>query len=81
LVALAASIVAVLAMIGLGPAIAGADVQPAVGHVVVQPGESLWGIASRQFPGMDPRDAVGKLRSLNHLSSGVVHPGQRLVLR
>ena len=67
---------------GLGRAVAGGDPKPAsVEQVVVQPGDSLWRIAERVMPGMDPRDAVGKIRALNHLPSGVIQLGQRLSVR
>lgn len=38
------------------------------GHVVVQPGDTLWDIAVATAPdGVDPRDQVARLRALNHL--------------
>lgn len=48
--------------------------------VVVQPGESVWTIARTRQPGADPRALVAQIRELNHLVSGVVVPGQTLVV-
>ena len=50
-------------------------------HVhVVQPGETLWAIASETYDGSDPREAIWRIRRANDLGGAVVHPGQRLVL-
>lgn len=48
--------------------------------VVVQPGESLWGIAQQIAPGSDPRELVTTIRDLNGLSDAPVVPGQSLVV-
>ncbi|HVD29317.1 MAG TPA: LysM peptidoglycan-binding domain-containing protein [Mycobacteriales bacterium] len=64
--------------VGLDPAPVPAS---APAEVVVAPGETLWSIAARVAPGGDPRAVVDRLRALNHLPSGTVHPGQRLRLR
>lgn len=45
----------------------------------VQPGDTLWSIASRTFAG-DPREGVWKLRERNGLTSTTIAPGQLLVL-
>ena len=45
----------------------------------VKPGDTLWTIAVKHFAG-DPRDAVYRIDRRNHLGSGVIVPGQRLVL-
>ncbi|MGY0232408.1 LysM peptidoglycan-binding domain-containing protein [Longispora urticae] len=47
---------------------------------VVRQGDSLWTVAVRELPQMDTYRAVRRLRELNDLSDGVVHPGQHLVL-
>jgi LysM repeat protein len=52
----------------------------ATGHVVVQPGESLWSVAREVAPQADPRETVLRLRELNHLSSDSVEVGQALVV-
>ncbi len=74
--------VAVYAAFGLGRASADAPHSPApASAVAVQPGDSLWTIAVREFPNSDPRDVVGRLRSLNHLSTADLAVGQKLLLR
>jgi hypothetical protein len=49
---------------------------PAV--VMVESGDTLWSIASRIAPQRDPRAVVAELERINHLSSPVLQPGQRL---
>ncbi|MCX6391648.1 MAG: LysM peptidoglycan-binding domain-containing protein [Actinobacteria bacterium] len=46
---------------------------------IVQPGDSLWTIAEHTSTG-DPRDAVGKIKELNHLDSSTIQAGQALLL-
>ncbi len=46
---------------------------------VVQPGDTLWSIASGRYAG-DPREGVWKLQSRNHLAGTTISPGQRLTL-
>jgi LysM domain len=45
----------------------------------VKPGDTLWSIAERTFPG-DPREGVWELRERNELVSATIAPGQVLVL-
>lgn len=45
----------------------------------VKPGDTLWSIAERTFPG-DPREGVWELRTRNELDSATIVPGQVLVL-
>ena len=45
----------------------------------VQPGDTLWSIAERTFPG-DPREGVWELRERNGLASTTIVPGQVLRL-
>ena len=50
-------------------------------YVVVQPGQTLWSIASTALPQLDPRDAVQQVSDLNGLRPGqAVVPGQELRL-
>ncbi|MGB4637062.1 MAG: LysM peptidoglycan-binding domain-containing protein [Limnochordia bacterium] len=49
-------------------------------QIVVQPGDTLWEIAVSQMPDADPRDAVGRIRELNQLSSAEIFPGQILTV-
>jgi LysM domain len=83
LVLLAVSAAVLLAVgrvrsIGLDPVPVPAS---APAEAVVGPGETLWSVAERVAPGDDPRAVVDRLRALNDLPSGIVHPGQRLRLR
>lgn len=48
-------------------------------HHTVQPGETLWSIASQRYGG-DPRKGVWVLQERNGLSGTTIVPGQRLVL-
>ena len=45
----------------------------------VKPGDTLWTIAVKHYAG-DPRDAIYRIDRRNHLDTGVIVPGQRLVL-
>jgi nucleoid-associated protein YgaU len=51
---------------------------PKTATVVVQPGQTLWQIASRVAPGSDPRTTVHRIEELNGLTSASVSAGQRL---
>jgi LysM repeat protein len=46
---------------------------------VVQPGDTLWSIASARYAG-DPREGVWKLQRRNQLAGTTISPGERLVL-
>ncbi len=48
--------------------------------VVVQPGDTLWSIATHYAPGPDPFGTIERIRQLNDLDGYTVHAGQRLVL-
>lgn len=58
----------------------GADAAPATVTVVVQPGDSLWSIATRLNTPEDPRKIVGEIRALNQLASSRIMPGDVLVI-
>lgn len=45
----------------------------------VRPGDTLWSIAERTFPG-DPREGVWELQKRNRLETTTIVPGQVLVL-
>jgi LysM repeat protein len=48
---------------------------------VVRPGDTLWGIATRLGdPRADPRATVDRLVAANGIRSGVIWPGERLVV-
>ena len=48
--------------------------------VVVEEGESLWSVVVDRSYDRDPRTVLDEVRTLNGLSTGVVHPGQVLEL-
>lgn len=48
--------------------------------VVVQPGQTLWGIAQTVAPNDDVRATIERLVSLNNLEGTTVVPGQKLVV-
>jgi LysM repeat protein len=53
---------------------------PSSSSIVVQPGDTLWGIASRVAPNADPRATVQRLVDLNALPSVDLRAGQVLAL-
>jgi hypothetical protein len=87
LVAFAATVTLVALWLTVGP---GAFAGSGDGHhgtsrppetVVVQPGDTLWGIASAVDPGADPRLTVRRIMDLNGLGGDpVVLPGQEIRL-
>ena len=46
---------------------------------VVQPGDTLWSIASARYAG-DPREGVWRLERRNHLAGTTISPGQKVTL-
>lgn len=70
------AILAVTVLLAVGMAtVAGGASDPgepvAAGHVVLQPGETLWDVAVRSAPtGVDPRRQLDTLRRLNGFGSG-----------
>lgn len=49
-------------------------------RVTVRPGETLWAIAERVRPGVDPRATIARIRDMNGLDSGVTQAGQVLLV-
>ena len=49
-------------------------------YLVVQPGQTLWGIAKQVAPGDDPRATIEAIRRLNGLPDTGVEAGQRIAL-
>jgi LysM domain len=50
-------------------------------NYVVQPGDTLWGIASSLAgPQADPRPLVDRLARSNHVDAGIIHVGDVLVV-
>ncbi len=56
----------------------GRDVVPE--SVVVGRHDTLWTIAVRARPGVDPRVTVQRMIDLNALSGSIINPGQRVLL-
>ena len=48
-------------------------------HYVVKPTDTLWSIVETRYAG-DPRDAIDRIVSRNHLGGSTIVPGERLVL-
>jgi hypothetical protein len=55
--------------------------QQSAAVVTVQPGDSLWSLATWIAPGRDPRAEVAALQRINHLSGAELLPGQLLRTR
>ncbi len=56
------------------------DFPPIHNTVIVQPGDTLWGIAAARDPGDDVRVRVDEIERLNGLSSPVIEVGEALQL-
>ena len=83
LVAFAASVAALVAMVVGAGQVAGASgdaESPQASVVVVQAGETLWGIAQEVAPGSDPRGVVQQIRQMNDLGTAPIVPGQAIVV-
>jgi hypothetical protein len=52
--------------------------RPAMTRMVVQPGQTLWSIATQADPSADPRLVVQRIVSVNKLTSESLAAGQRL---
>jgi nucleoid-associated protein YgaU len=46
--------------------------------VTVQPGDTLWAIASDRYPSSDVRAKVWQIEQINHLSGQTLQPGETL---
>ncbi len=49
-------------------------------YVVVEPGQTLWEIARRAAPGVDPRATIDRIRELNALPGADIRAGERIAL-
>lgn len=49
-------------------------------RVTLRPGETLWAIAARTAPGVDPRETVARIQSMNDLDSSTVAAGSVLLV-
>jgi len=49
--------------------------------IIVQKGDTLWMIAKPYYDGkIDYREYIYRIRQLNNLKQGVIHPGQVIVI-
>jgi len=65
----AAAVLSVTALVG--SVVAGPSASEVIGHVVLQPGDTLWDVAVRSAPaGVDPRRQLDDIRRLNAFGSG-----------
>jgi hypothetical protein len=80
LAAAAAAAVLTLAVSGLIGAVPADGQQAVAGHVVLQPGETLWDVAVRSAPaGVDPRKQLDDIRRVNGFGPGA-HAAWTVVL-
>lgn len=56
------------------------DTPPVVATVVVEPGDTLWGIAAARYPGDDVRVRIDEIERLNGLHSPQIDVGEVLQL-
>jgi nucleoid-associated protein YgaU len=69
------------AALGLGLAKAAlGDTPPVVTTVVVEPGDTLWGIAAARYPGDEVRARIDEIEQLNGLHSPQIDVGEVLQL-
>jgi Tfp pilus assembly protein FimV len=77
--ALAAVLMSPLAAAAVRPGDAPAD--PVVTRtVVVEPGDTLWAIAQRARPDLDPRETIAWIQDANGVDAGALQAGQSLVV-
>lgn len=55
---------------------------PKKGHwaVTIAPGDTLWNLAKKYYPHVDPRKATAAIQKLNGLPDAVIYPGQTIAL-
>ena len=68
-----------IGLLAISTRLAYGDAPIGQGRVVVQPGETVWSIASRLAPG-DPRAEVDAILRINHMTTPLIRPGQSLLL-
>jgi nucleoid-associated protein YgaU len=49
-------------------------------HIVVQAGDTLWGIAAAHYPGSNIEQAISDIESANRLGGADITPGETLTL-
>ncbi len=76
-----AALFALIAVFGATHAAASSESSAAeFSYVVVQPGDSLWSVASALDPSSDPRDVVAEIVRLNQLEGSGVQAGQPIAV-
>jgi LysM repeat protein len=75
-----AAVVFLAVSVSLGLALAAHGSSAGETTVVVQPGDTLWSIASQRYPADDVRARVGDIERANDLHSPVIAPGEVLRL-
>jgi len=74
-------LLAVAATLGASRAIASNEAGNAdFGYVVVQPGDTLWSVATELDPSSDPRDIIAEIVRLNQLSGSDVQAGEAIAV-
>lgn len=76
---LAVMVVAAVAALGLA-VVAHGVTAPTDTTVVVQPGDTLWSIATEHYPGDDPRARIDEIEQLNGLHGPAIEAGETLHL-
>lgn len=77
----AVAALALIAMFGGAQAVASSEsAATEFGYVVVQPGASLWQVASALDPSADPRDLVAEIVRLNQLGDSAVQAGEPIAV-
>jgi len=72
-------VVAACVSVGLSK-VAFGDTPPVIASMVVEPGDTLWGIAAARYPSDDVRVRVGEIERLNGLHSPKIEVGETLRL-
>lgn len=81
LTVLTAAVFAFIAVVSAPQAVASNEASAAdFGYVVVQPGESLWSVATQIDPSSDPRDVIAEIVRLNQLDGSGIIAGQPIAV-
>lgn len=74
-------VLAIVAMFSGAQAVAtGASGEAEFGYVVVQPGDSLWHLASELDSDADPRNLIAEIVRLNQLDSSAIEAGEPIAV-
>jgi len=73
--------IAFAALSGGSAVASGSDAPAATLEIVtVMPGDTLWSIATKVAPGLDPREVIGEISRTNLLRGGQLQIGQELAI-